>query len=64
MTLGWNQHSTVSGGAASVPGLPFVKTRCVTLTAPGRHEHARWALALEETRSWREDLERDVSPRT
>lgn len=59
MNLGWNQHH--SGGAASFPGL---QSRFATLTAPGRHEHARWTQALEETKSWKEDLERDVSGRT
>lgn len=60
MTLGWSQHSSVPGGAATAPGLPFVETRSITLTAPSRHEHARWALALEEAKSWKEDMEREV----
>lgn len=53
-TLGW------SGNAAAAPGLAFVGTRSVTLTAPGRYEHARWALALEEAHSWTERREREV----
>lgn len=54
VTLGWSRS------AAAAPGLAFVETRSVTLTAPGRHEHARWALALEEAHSWTEQKEREV----
>lgn len=46
--------------ASTGPGVAFVETRSVTLTASGRHEHARWSLALEEAQSWTEKKEREV----
>ncbi|CAN0241677.1 unnamed protein product, partial [Scytosiphon promiscuus] len=52
--LGWSQH------AAGAPGLAFVETRSVTLTASGRHEHTRWAQALEEAQGWTEEKEREA----
>ncbi|CAM9786376.1 unnamed protein product, partial [Ectocarpus sp. 12 AP-2014] len=46
--------------ASTGPGVAFVETRSVTLTAYGRHEHARWSLALEEAQSWTEKKEREA----
>ncbi|CAM9776100.1 unnamed protein product, partial [Pylaiella littoralis] len=54
VTLGWPSN------AGAAPGLPFIETRSVTLTAAGRHEHARWELALEEAQSWTECKEREA----
>lgn len=53
-SLGWRER------ASTGPGVTFVETRSVTLTASGRHEHARWSLALEEAQSWTEKKEREV----
>lgn len=52
--LGWSQRPM------GTPGLAFVETRSVTLTASGRHEHTRWAQALEEAQGWTEEKEREV----
>ncbi|CBN75019.1 cell surface protein [Ectocarpus siliculosus] len=53
-SLGWRER------ASTGPGVAFVETRSVTLTAYGRHEHARWSLALEEAQSWTEKKEREA----
>ncbi|CAB1097076.1 unnamed protein product [Ectocarpus sp. CCAP 1310/34] len=53
-SLGWRER------ASTGPGVAFVETRSVTLTASGRHEHARWSLALEEAQSWTEKKEREA----
>lgn len=38
-------------------------TRVITLVAPQKHEHARWALALDEAKSWKEEVEKEVRAR-
>lgn len=45
----------------AIPPLTSVQsTRVITLVAPEKREHARWVLALDESKSWKEEVETEV----
>lgn len=61
LAVGWGQRSLSSSGRVPpTSGPPLFETRSVTLTANGRHDHARWAMALEEAKLWKEGVDREV----
>lgn len=61
LAVGWGQRSLNSSGRVQPSsGVPLFETRSVTLTANGRHDHARWSMALEEAKLWKEGVDREV----
>ena len=61
LAVGWGQRSLSSSGRVQqAPGVPQFETRSVTLTTNGRHDHARWSMALEEAKMWKEGVDREV----